>query len=338
MGYGGFLLRRLGLTVPTLLGVTVVGFLLTVLLPGNPALVKAGPFATPDYVAEVERQMGLDQPLPVQYGRYMLALLRGDLGLSSSTGRPVLADFAQRLPATLELTLAALLLALLVGVPLGVLSAIHRNSLLDHAGRVVSVAGVAMPSFWTGLLLIYLFFYEFGIAPAPLGRLAAGLAPPPQVTGLLVADALLAGEWAVLQSALAHLALPAATLGVAVMAPVARMVRATMLETLQSDHVRAAWGAGLPPRRVIYGDALRNAMIPVVTVLGVVFGFLMAGNAVVERVFAWPGIGNYAVTSLLTKDAAPIQAFVLFVALMYVAVNLAVDLLYGLIDPRIRLR
>ncbi|GGG52312.1 ABC transporter permease [Caldovatus sediminis] len=337
MGFGGFLLRRLALTVPTLFGVTVVGFLLAYMLPGNPALVKAGPFATPDFVAEVERQMGLDQPLPVQYLRYLGALLQGDLGLSSSTGRPVLADFAQRLPATLELTLAALLIAIGIGVPLGVLSAIHRDTLLDHAGRVLSVAGVAMPSFWTGLLLIYVFFYLLDLAPAPLGRLAPGLQPPAAVTGLYVVDSALAGDWPALRSALQHLALPAATLGIAVMAPVARMVRATMLETLQSDFVKAAWGAGLPPRRVIYGDALRNALIPVVTILGVVFGFLMAGNAVVESVFAWPGIGNYAVTSLMTKDAGPIQSFVLFVALMYVVVNLAVDLLYGLIDPRIRL-
>jgi peptide/nickel transport system permease protein len=337
MGFGGFLLRRLALTVPTLFGVTVVGFLLAYMLPGNPALVKAGPFATPDFVAEVERQMGLDQPLPVQYLRYLGALLQGDLGLSSSTGRPVLADFAQRLPATLELTLAALLIAIGIGVPLGVLAAIHRDTLLDHAGRVLSVAGVAMPSFWTGLLLIYVFFYLLDLAPAPLGRLAPGLQPPAAVTGLYVVDSALAGDWPALRSALQHLALPAATLGIAVMAPVARMVRATMLETLQSDFVKAAWGAGLPPRRVIYGDALRNALIPVVTILGVVFGFLMAGNAVVESVFAWPGIGNYAVTSLMTKDAGPIQSFVLFVALMYVVVNLAVDLLYGLIDPRIRL-
>jgi peptide/nickel transport system permease protein len=338
MGFGGFLLKRLALTVPTLIGVTIVSFLLTNILPGNPALVKAGPFATPEFIAEVERQMGLDRPVPVQYLRYLGGLLQGDLGLSSSTGRPVLEDFAQRLPATLELTLAALLIAIGIGVPLGVVSAIHRDTAFDHAGRLLSVAGVAMPSFWTGLLLIYVFFYLLDLAPAPLGRLSPDLQPPPAITGLHVADSLLAGDWTTLRSALHQLLLPAATLGIAVMAPVARMVRATMLETLQSDFVKAAWGAGLPPREVIYGDALRYALIPVVTILGVVFGFLMAGNAVVESVFAWPGIGNYAVTALMTKDAGPIQSFVLFVALMYVLVNLAVDLLYGLIDPRIRLR
>jgi peptide/nickel transport system permease protein len=194
-----------------------------------------------------------------------------------------------------------------------------------------------MPSFWTGLLLIFVFFYLLGIAPAPLGRLGSGLSPPTRLTGLYVVDSLLTGNWRTLGSSLAQLALPATTLAIGVMAPLARMVRATMLEILESDYIKAAWAAGLPRRRVIYGDALRNALIPVVTTLGVIFGFLMAGNAVVESVFAWPGIGNYAVTALMTKDSGPIQSFVLFVAVMYVVVNLLVDLVYGIVDPRIRL-
>jgi peptide/nickel transport system permease protein len=337
MSFASYLLRRLLLVVPTLFGVTLISFFLTYILPGNPALVKAGPLATPEYVAEVERQMGLDRPVWVQYGRYISGLFRGDLGESASTGRPVLEDFAQRLPATLELTLASLALAVLIGVPLGILSAVHRDRPIDHIGRIVGVAGVAMPSFWTGLLLIFVFFYLLGIAPAPLGRLGSGLSPPTSITGLYVVDSLLTGNWRTLGSSLAQLALPATTLAIGVMAPLARMVRATMLEILESDYIKAAWAAGLPRRRVIYGDALRNALIPVVTTLGVIFGFLMAGNAVVESVFAWPGIGNYAVTALMTKDSGPIQSFVLFVAVMYVVVNLLVDLVYGIVDPRIRL-
>ena len=337
MSFASYLLRRLLLVVPTLFGVTLISFFLTYILPGNPALVKAGPLATPEYVAEVERQMGLDRPVWVQYGRYVSGLFRGDLGESASTGRPVLEDFVQRLPATLELTLASLALAVLIGVPLGILSAVHRDGLIDHIGRIVGVAGVAMPSFWTGLLLIFVFFYWLGIAPAPLGRLGSGLSPPTPLTGLYVVDSLLTGNWRTLGSSLAQLALPATTLAIGVMAPLARMVRATMLEILESDYIKAAWAAGLPRRRVIYGDALRNALIPVVTTLGVIFGFLMAGNAVVESVFAWPGIGNYAVTALMTKDSGPIQSFVLFVAVMYVVVNLLVDLVYGIVDPRIRL-
>jgi len=250
MGFGPFLLHRLALAIPTLVGVTLISFLMTYLLPGNPALVQAGPYATPAYIAEMEQRMGLDQPVYVQYWRYVSGLARGDLGNSSATGRPVAEDFRQRLPATLELTLSALLLAVAVGVPLGVLSAVHRDRWLDHIGRVVSVAGVAMPSFWTGLLLIYVFFYLFNLAPAPLGRLSPDLQPPTAITGLYVIDSILTGNLRTLGSALAHLALPAITLGVAVMAPVARMVRATMLEILESDFVKAAWAAGLPRRRV----------------------------------------------------------------------------------------
>ncbi|MCW5749048.1 MAG: ABC transporter permease [Alphaproteobacteria bacterium] len=332
-----YILRRILSVIPTLFGVTLISFFLTYMLPGNPALVKAGALATPEHIAEVERQMGLDQPVWVQYGRYVSGLARGDLGESAATGRPVLRDFLQRLPATMELTLASLLLAALVGIPLGVLSAVNRDAAIDHVGRVLGVAGVAMPTFWTGLLAIYVFFYLMQWAPAPLGRLGTGIAPPEAVTGMYVVDSLVAGNWRALGSSLAQLALPAATLAFSVMAPLARMVRATMLEILQSDYVTAAWAAGLPRRRVIYGDALRNAMIPVVTTLGVVFGFLMAGNAVVETVFAWPGMGNYAVTALMMKDSGPIQSFVLFVAVMYVIVNLVVDLVYALVDPRIRL-
>jgi peptide/nickel transport system permease protein len=331
-----FVVRRLALLVPTLFGVSVIGFLLAYLLPGNPALVKAGPMATPQYVAEMKHKMGLDQSLYVQYGRYMTGLLHGDLGESSSTGRPVLTDLMQRLPATLELTVASLLLALLLGVPMGVVCAIHRDTIIDHFGRVFSVVGVAMPSFWSGLVLIYVFFYLLGIAPAPLGRLGPGIIPPAPITGLYTVDSLLSSNWRAFASSLAHLALPSLTLAISVMAPLARMVRAAMLEILQTDYIKAAWAFGLPRRRVIYGDALRNAAIPVVTALGVIFGFLMAGNAVVESVFAWPGIGNYAVKALTLKDSGPIQSFVLCVAVMCILANLLVDLVYGLADPRIR--
>ncbi len=337
MAFLAYFLRRLSLVIPTLVGVTLITFTLTYVLPGNPAVVKAGPLVSPEVVKELEKQMGLDQPAWVQYGRYIGGILRGDLGESASTGRPVLEDFKQRLPATLELTLASLLIALALGIPLGVQSAVHRDTAIDHIGRIVGVAGVAMPTFWTGLLALYVFFFLLGVAPPPLGRLGSGIDPPSAITGLYVVDSLLTGNWKALGSALHQLMLPALTLGLSVMAPIARMVRSTMLEILESDYVKAAWAAGIPRRRVIYGDALANAMIPVITILGIVFGFLMAGNAVVESVFAWPGIGNYAITALMTKDSGPIQSFVLFVALLYVIVNFLIDLLYALIDPRIRL-
>ena len=338
MGFGRYVATRVLLVLPTLFGVTLITFTLTYLLPGNPALVKAGPLATPEHIQEMERQMGLDRPVPVQYWRYLSGVLRADFGESATTGRPVLADFLQRVPATLELTLASMLIAIAIGIPLGVVAAVHRDGPVDHVSRLLGVGGVAMPTFWTGLLAVYFFFYQLGVAPPPLGRLTPGVAAPAAVTGLYTVDALLAGHWRALASALHQLMLPSLTLGFSVMAPVTRMVRATMLEILESDYVKAAWAAGLPRRTIVYGDALRNCMIPVITLIGVVFGFLMAGNVVVEIVFAWPGIGNYAVTSLLTKDAAPIQGFVFFVAVVYVLINFTVDLLYGVVDPRIRLR
>lgn len=338
MGFGRYVATRVLLVLPTLFGVTLITFTLTYLLPGNPALVKAGPLATPEHIREMERQMGLDRPVPVQYWRYLSGVLRGDFGESATTGRPVLEDFLQRVPATLELTLASMLIAIAIGIPLGVVAAVRRDGPVDHASRLLGVGGVAMPTFWTGLLAVYLFFYHFGVAPPPLGRLSPGVTAPTALTGLHTVDALLTGNGRALGAALHQLMLPALTLGFSVMAPVTRMVRATMLEILESDYIKAAWAAGLPRRTIVYGDALRNCMIPVITLIGVVFGFLMAGNVVVEIVFAWPGIGNYAVTSLLTKDAAPIQGFVLFVAVVYVLINLTVDLLYGVVDPRIRLR
>ncbi|MET4329173.1 peptide/nickel transport system permease protein [Bradyrhizobium sp. i1.15.2] len=336
MGFFNYVMRRFALALPTLFGVSVICFTLTYLLPGNPAMVKAGPFATPEHLAVMEHQMGLDRAFPEQYYRYVSGIFKGDLGESASTGRPVSQDFLQRLPATLELNLASLLIAIVIGLPLGVLSAVHRDTFIDHIGRVVGIMGVAMPSFLTGLLFVYVFFYMLNLAPSPLGRLGSGIEPPAQITGLYVIDSLITGNWTTLCSSLHQLMLPAATLGLSAIAPVARMVRSTMLEILESDYIKAAWAAGLPARTVIYRDALRNALIPVITISGIVFGFLIAGNAVVESVFSWPGIGNYAVTALLTKDSAPIQSFILFVAVTCVAVNLAVDIAYGLVDPRIR--
>ena len=324
--------------IPTLAGVTIITFTLAYLLPGNPAMVKAGPFATPEYLAAMEKEMGLDRPIYIQFWRYISGVVRGDLGQSSSTGRPVLEDFMQRIPATLELTLASLLIAVGIGIPLAVVSAVRRNSLLDHVCRIIGVGGVAMPTFWTGILLLYLLFYQLGLVPPPLGRLSPGVSAPAAITGLYTIDSLLTGNFMALASSLHHLFLPAVTLGFSVMAPLTRMVRATMLEVLSSDYIKAAEASGLPRRQIVYGDALRNTLIPVITLIGVIFGFLMGGNVVVELVFGWPGIGNYAVTSLMSKDAQPIQSFVLFVSVVYVMVNLIVDIAYAVADPRIRLQ
>jgi peptide/nickel transport system permease protein len=331
------ILKRLATAVPSVIGVIVITFLLTRALPGDPAAFFAGPAATAEAVEEVRRQLGLDQPLPVQFVHYIGALVRGDLGTSLTTGQKVLDEIVTRLPASAELTLVGLGLSLLVAVPLGVLAATRPGSVVDHACRMISTAGVSLPVFFTGLLLIYVFYYLLGWAPAPMGRLDIFSLPPPHVTGFYLIDSLIAGDIETLHAAAAQLVLPALTLGIFSLAPIARMTRASMLAVLASDFVRTARASGLSRRTIIVTYAFRNAMLPVVTTLGMVFSFLLGANVLVEKVFAWPGIGSYAVEALIAGDYAPIQGFVLTMAILYVALNLAIDLLYGVIDPRVRL-
>ncbi len=329
--------RRLALPVPGIVGVVVVSFLLNRALPGDPAAFFAGPAATREAVEEIRVKLGLDRSLPEQFALYVRDLLRGDLGTSLTTGQPVSRDLLARLPASLELTLAGLLLAVGVAVPLGVLAATRPGAWLDHLTRVVTTAGVSLPVFFTGLLLVYVFYYLLGWAPAPLGRLDAVSAPPPTVTGFLLVDAALAGDPETFRAALAHLVLPAVTLGLFAMAPIARMTRAAMLGVLGSDFVRTARASGLAPRTVLVTYALRNALLPVVTLLGMIFSFLLGANVLVEKVFAWPGVGSYALEALIASDYAPVQGFVLVMASLYVLLNLFIDVVYGLVDPRVRI-
>ncbi|KQT57602.1 peptide ABC transporter permease [Methylobacterium sp. Leaf456] len=331
------LARRLVTIVPTLFGVVIVTFLLTRVLPGDPAAYFAGPTADQASIEQIRTALGLDRPLPVQFAAYVRDLATGNLGNALSTGQPVLSELATRLPASAELTLGALILSMAVAIPLGILAAVREGSLIDHACRVVTTAGVSLPVFFTGLLFVYLFYYLLGWAPAPVGRLDVYLSEPPRITGFLTLDSLLAGDLEVVRAALAQLALPAATLALFSLAPIARMTRASMLSVLSSEFVRTARAAGLKPRTVVLTYAFRNAMLPVVTTLGMVFSFLLGANVLVEKVFAWPGIGSFAVEALIQSDYAPVQGFVLAMALLYVALNLAIDLIYGLIDPRVRL-
>ncbi|MEO0823282.1 MAG: ABC transporter permease [Pseudomonadota bacterium] len=328
-------LGRLLQAVPVVIGVVVVSFLLTRALPGDPAVYFAGPAADAASIEEVRVALGLDRPLVVQFFLYVGDLVQGDLGRSISTGQPVAYDLANRLPASLELTLAALALSCSVAIPLGVLAATRPGSWIDHLCRVLVTAGVSMPTFFTGIVLIYVFYYLAGIAPAPLGRLDFLYLEPPHVTGFYLIDAALAGDWETWRGALAQLVLPATTLALFTMAPIARMTRAAMLSALSADFVRTARAAGLGPRKVLYGYALRNALLPVVTTLGMVFSFTLGANVLVEKVFAWPGIGSYAVEALIVSDYAAVQGFVLAMALLFVALNLAIDLAYTAIDPRI---
>ncbi|MBV9077593.1 MAG: ABC transporter permease, partial [Methylobacteriaceae bacterium] len=261
---------------------------------------------------------------------------RGQLGQSLTTGQPVVADLRARLPASAELTLFGLLLSLFVALPLGIIAAVRQGSLADHACRLVATAGVSLPVFFTGLLLVYAFYFVLGWAPAPLGRLDSFSSPPATVTGFYLVDSLLAGDGETFRAALAQIALPGLTLAIFALAPIARITRASMLAVLASDFVRTARASGLAGRTVVMTYAFRNAMLPVVTTLGMVFSFLLGANVLVEKVFAWPGIGSYAVEALIASDYAPVQGFVLAMAILYIVLNLLIDLAYGLIDPRVR--
>jgi peptide/nickel transport system permease protein len=331
------ILKRAATAIPSLIGVVIVTFLLTRALPGDPAAYFAGPAATQQAIEEVRVNLGLDKPLIVQFGRYVDDLVHGNLGISLTTGQPVVAELRARLPASAELTLLGLLVSIVIAVPLGILAATRPNSLLDHACRFVSTAGVSLPVFFTGLLLIYVFYFRLGWAPPPLGRLPLLYTAPPHVTGFYLIDSLIAGQAGTFVAALKQLILPALSLGIFSLAPIARMTRASMLVALSSDFVRTARASGLSAYTVIITYAFRNALLPVVTTLGMVFSFLLGANVLVEKVFAWPGIGSYAVEALLASDFAPVQGFVLTMAVLYVVINLTIDLLYGVIDPRMRL-
>ena len=328
---------RLGTAVPSVIGVIIVTFLLTRVLPGDAAAYFAGPAATPAAIAQIRHALGLDQSLPVQFLHYVTDLAHGNFGTSLTTGQPVLADIASRLPASAELVLVGLVIAMAIAIPLGIIAAVRQGSLIDHACRIVSTAGVSLPVFFTGLLLVYVFYYILGWAPSPLGRIDVFATAPPTVTGFYLVDTLLAGDLEGFRSTVAQLALPAITLALFALAPITRMTRGAMVAVLAADFVRTARASGLRPHTVIVTYAFRNAMLPVITTLGMVFSFLLGASVLVEKVFAWPGIGSYAVESLIVSDYAPVQGFVLVMAILYIVLNLVIDIVYGLIDPRVRL-
>lgn len=329
--------KRMVLIIPNLIGVVIVTFLLTRALPGDPAAYFAGPAADKQAIEQIRVKLGLDKPLIVQFGRYVNDLVHGDLGNSLSTGQPVVTEIKNRLPASAELTLFGLILSMVIAIPLGILAAVKQGSWIDHTCRIVATAGVSLPVFFTGLLLVYVFYFKLGWSPAPLGRLDAFASAPPQITGFYLLDSLLSGKFETFRASLSQLLLPGLTLCIFSLAPITRMTRASMLAVLASEFVRTARASGLDNRTVIITYAFRNAMLPVITTLGMVFSFLLGANVLVEKVFAWPGIGSYAVEALITSDFAPVQGFVLTMAVLYVVLNLIIDILYGVIDPRVRL-
>jgi peptide/nickel transport system permease protein len=330
-----YILRRGLGVVPTLIGVLVLTFLITHLLPGDPAVFFASnPAADSGTIAAIRQKLGLDLPLWQQFLIYLGQVAHGDLGQSITTGQPVAADLARLLPASAELTIYAFLLAAGVALPLGIAAALKPNSLLDHACRLISTLGVSLPTFVTGLVLIYLFYYLAGIAPEPIGRTDAFAIMPPVITGFLTVDTLIAHDIQGFVMAIRQIMLPAATMALFALAPLVRMTRAAMLGTLNAEFIRTARANGLSFRTVVFSYAFRNAMLPVVTTLGMVFSYMLGANVLVEKVFAWPGVGSYTLDALMQVDYAPVQGFMLLMAAIFVAINLLIDIAYALIDPR----
>lgn len=337
MNLAAYLGRRLLFALPLVLGITAATFLIAHVVPADPLgmVLSERAMQNPEIVQAYRERFGLDRPLPEQYVTYLANLLRGDFGTSIATQRPVARDLAQFLPATLELTLGAMLVAVLIGVPLGVVAAMRRDGLADHGARVLALLGVSVPVFWLGLLALNLFYFRLDWLPGP-GRLDPYLAPPPTVTGLYTVDGLLAGDLAAFWSSLRHLLLPSFVLGCYSMGSISRITRSALLEALGQDYVRTARAKGLTEPAVVLTHALRNALIPTVTVAGLAFGNLMAGAVLTETIFSWPGVGRYAVGAAAFLDFPAIMGVTLLIGLLYVAVNLGVDVAYALLDPRIR--
>lgn len=331
-----FILKRVLYAIPTLFLVVLLIFIMTRVMPGDPARMYAGETAPEHVVENIRESMGLNKSLPEQFAIYVNGLFHGDFGYAWHTEHDVTYDFALRLPATMELAIFSLLLAVCIGGPLGVVAATKKNSGLDHTSRFVSLLGASMPVFWLGLMLIMLFYAVLGWAPAPVGRISKYVDPPTTITGMYIMDSLLTGNWAALRSSLAQIILPAITLCFSTMAILSRMTRSSMLEVLNLDYIRTARAKGIKERTVVYSHALANALIPILTVLGAQFGLLLGNTVVVETIFSWPGLGSYVTTSIQMTDYAPVQGFALFSALVYVVINLLLDLLYTVVDPRIR--
>src|SRR5947209_1116267 len=330
-----FVFHRVGLVVPTFIGVTLLAFALIHLIPGDPVENLSGERGMdPARRVRLLHEFGLDRPLPVQYVEYVAQVLKGDLGSSLTTHEPVLDEFLTLFPATIELAFFAMLLAVIVGLPVGILAAVKRNTVADYAVMGVSLTGYSMPIFWWALLLILFFSVHLGWTPVS-GRIAVEF-DVPATTGFMLIDALRSGDTGALRSALSHLVLPSIALGTIPLAVIARMTRSAMLEVLREDYVRTARAKGLPRWQVIVVHALRNALIPVITVIGLQVGLLLSGAILTETIFSWPGVGNWLIHGVQSRDYPVVQGGILLLAAIVITVNLIVDMLYGVVNPRIR--
>lgn len=329
-----YISRRLLLIVPQIIGIVLVSFMLVKTIPGDPAILMLGPTATPEAITALRQGMGLDKSLPIQFSIYLQNLFKGDLGTSWQTTRPVLEDLLMRFPATLELVSAGLLVAILIGVPLGLVSAFRPKSWLARAADFYSLAAGSLPDFWLALVLIYVFYTLLGVAPPPLGRIDMALLPPPQITGMYTLDSILAWDWMAFRSSVSHLALPVLTLGLINAGPIFKMTQSTVEKMLQSDFSRYEVLCGMP-HSLVLRHALRNALPSILTIISVLYGFLIGGAVLIEIVFSWGGAGQYAVQGVLNSDLYPVLGFVLFSAIFSLFVYLIVDLIYFAIDPRL---
>lgn len=330
-----YVLKRLLYLLPVLLGVTLLVFVISHAIPGDPARMMAGQKASREAVENLRRSMGLDRPLPEQYATYLLGLLRGDLGVSIRNQRPVIEDLRDFFPATLELSLASMLLCVSVGLPLGIVSAVRRNRPIDHASRVFSVFGVSMPVFWLGLMLLLLFYRTLGWLPGS-GRLDIHTDPPAQVTGLYLIDTLVEGSFGKFGDAFLHILMPAFCLSYVYLAIITRIVRSSMISVMGLDFITTARANGISEAAIILKHCLKNSLIPTVTITGLSIGELLGGAILTETIFNWPGMGKYVVDSVNFLDFPAMMGFTLVVALAYVLINLAVDVLYAFLDPQIR--
>jgi peptide/nickel transport system permease protein len=335
-----FIIQRLLLLIPTLLGVLTIVFFMTALSPGDPARVMLGERANAEQLEQLREDLGLNQPLGEQYFIYLNRALRLDFGKSIKSGRPVMEEIREHLPATVELALVAMILATTIGIIIGVLSAVKQNTWLDYASMVGALTGVSMPVFWLGLVLIMIFSVGLGWFPTG-GRMEVRLFFQP-ITKLFLIDGIILffreGNPAYFKSALRHIILPAIALGTIPLAIIARTTRSSMLETLKQDYVKTARAAGIPEGRVIFRYALKNALLPIITVVGIQFGLLLAGAILTETIFSWPGIGRWIYTAISARDYPAVQAGVVVVSAVFVGINVVVDILYSVVNPRIRLR
>jgi peptide/nickel transport system permease protein len=331
------IIRRVLLMIPMLIGITLLLFIVTHLVPTNPltVILPEKSLNNPEIVRAATVKWGLDKPLYMQYWVYLTNLLHGDMGISFKTQNPVTYDLKEFLPATIELSVASLIFAVVVGLPLGIISSLKPGSIIDHITRVIALLGASMPPFWSGLIVLFIFYFKFRWLPGP-GRIDVRMTAPPTTTGLLLVDSLWSGNMQAFWSAVSHLVLPAIILGWFTLAITARITRSAMLEVLQMDYIRTARAKGMTEWVVVIIHALRNALIPLVTIIGLAFAGLMSGAIMTETIFSWPGIGQYAVMSATNLDYPAIMGVTLLIAVIFLFINLLVDILYTIIDPRIR--